>query len=80
MISLKNWNKPASQTLITIAGVVGTLTAYQDEVLGILHDAPFPVSTEIDLWVKWLLKASTTFLTILVVFTKKQSTNDTPTN
>ena len=76
--SFHNWKLPASQTLTAWTGAIGTLAVYKDEVLALLHEAPFPVADTVDHWVTWILKASATVLTILTIFTKKPE--NTPTD
>lgn len=68
--SIHNWKLPASQTLLAWTGAIGTLAVYKDEVLALLHEAPFPVPVTVDHWITWVLKASATVLTLLSVFTK----------
>ena len=76
-ISLKHWKDQAAPKLVAATGVVGTLAVYKDEILTLLHDAPFPVSTCVDAWVGWTLKVAATVLTILTVCTKKDQGNGT---
>lgn len=75
-ISWKNWNKKPGNVLTTIFGVLSILLSVQDEFLNILHTAPFPVSTIVDDWIKWLLKISVWSVGVLMVLSRKKNDID----
>lgn len=79
-MSLKNWNKEANGWLVLAMSIVGTLTAFSNEVINILHEAPFPVPASADHWIQWLLKVATLTLSIITVFTKRTESTTTITN
>lgn len=79
-LSLKHWKQQAAPALVAATGAVGTLAVYKDEVLMLIHDAPFPVPPSVDAWIGWTLKVAATALTILTVFTKKGPTEEGPTD
>lgn len=72
-LSWKNWNKTTSAVLTAVTGIVGTVAVWNEEILSVLHQAPFPISDEIDLWVKWSLKFTTLVLTIATIGSKKRN-------
>jgi uncharacterized membrane protein len=78
--SWKNWNKKTNAVLTAFAGIVGTIAVWNEEILSVIHEAPFPISTEIDLWVKWILKISSLTLTIVTLGTKKKNDIDIGVN
>jgi uncharacterized membrane protein len=78
--SWKNWNKKTNAVLTAFAGIVGTVAVWNEEILSVIHEAPFPISTEIDLWVKWILKISSLALTIITLGTKKKNDIDIGVN
>jgi hypothetical protein len=74
--SFKNFNKAANTLLTMISGIVGIIAVWNEEVLSVLHEAPFPVSDSVDIWVKWILKISSLALTIITLGSKKQDQLD----
>lgn len=70
--SFKNWNKAANTLLTMITGIVGIVAVWSDEILSVLHEAPFPVSESVDIWVKWVLKITSLILTVITLGNKKQ--------
>ena len=76
-MSISNWNKEANGFLVLAMSIVGTLTAFSNEVINILHEAPFPVSPIVDDWIMWLLKLATLTLSIVTVFTTRSESGGT---
>lgn len=74
--TISNWNKEANAKLVMWAGIIGSITAFTPQFLAVLHEAPVPVSTLVDEWITWLLKLATLSLSVLAIFTKKQTTID----
>lgn len=81
-ISISNWNKEANGLLTLATSIVATFMAFADQVIALLHEAPFPVPESADVWIRWTLKMSTLILSIVTVFTKKtdSSGSDVTTN
>ncbi len=74
--SFKNFNKAANTLLTMISGIVGIVAVWNEEVLAVLHEAPFPVADSVDIWVKWVLKISSLALTIITLGSRKQDQLD----
>ncbi len=68
--NFQNWNLPSNPTLVMWTGIVASITAFSDQFITFLHEAPFPVASEVDLWIKWILKGATIALSFLSIFTK----------
>jgi len=80
VIKFSNWKLPTHHALVLATGVVSSLMAFSDQFLAFLHEAPFPVSTDVDLWVKWLLRGATLCLTFVSIFLGPKHGTDEPTN
>lgn len=74
-MKLSNWNKPAHSGLVMATGILANLTAFTPQLLSVLHEAPFPVSSTIDAWIEWILKIATVTVSVITIFTKKPETS-----
>lgn len=75
-IKFQNWKSPSRASLTTWTGIVGSVTAFSPEFISFLHQAPFPVSGEVDLWVAWLLKGATVGMSFITIFTRVNQSNE----
>lgn len=76
-ISIKNWNQSPSSALALATSIVATFMAFADQIIILLHEAPFPVPAAVDAWIQWTLKVATLGLSIATVFTKGNSSSGT---
>lgn len=76
-ISIKNWSAAPSSALALATSIVATFMAFADQIISLLHEAPFPVPASVDAWITWTLKVATLTLSILTVFTKGSSAQGT---
>ena len=68
--STKNLTKNANALLTLCAGSIGLLAVWSKQVLLIIHQAPFPVSPNIDIWVDWILKVVASILGFWTLLSK----------
>jgi hypothetical protein len=72
----QNWAHPTRANLVLITGIVASLTAFTPQFLAVLHEAPFPVSVNVDNWITWLLKMATVVLSLFSIFSKSPESNN----
>lgn len=68
----KNWNKESNAILVLITLILANGSVFSDQLITILHEAPFEVSRAVDDWIIWLLKVLTFLMSVAAIFTKKK--------
>lgn len=75
-LTFKNWNKKPGEAIALIFAIVALAFAWSNEFLSILHEAPFPVSKNVDSWVQWILKLTMSVLGFIMLVSKKKNDID----
>lgn len=72
-IGWRNWNKAANATLTGLAGIFGIIAVYRDEIISVMHLAPFEISHKVDEYIIWILKVVALILTMVTLGTRKKN-------
>lgn len=68
----KNWKKESNAILVLITLILANGSVFSDQLITLLHEAPFPVSKRLDEWIIWTLKVLTFVMSFISIFTKKK--------
>lgn len=71
-LSFSNIKRQASASLVNLTMAVAGCAIFVDEILKILHRAPFPVSPNVDAWVKWIVEVAALIMIIYTALSKKK--------
>lgn len=70
--SFKNWRKESNAILVLITLILANGSIFSEQLITLLHEAPFTVSPKVDEWIIWTLKVITFVMSVISIFTKKK--------
>lgn len=71
-LSLSNISSIASAKIVNLTMLIAGCAIYIDQILEMIHSAPFPVSPLVDEWIRWIIRVAGTIMVIYTAMSKKK--------